>query len=105
MIENKYGKIIDIASVYGFRSTDSRNYIPEDQIKPGENREPLSFTSSKAAVINLTRDLAVNWTMYNITVNSASPGAFITRTTKKLIDKYCMDKITNKIPMGRWGSG
>jgi len=103
MIKKKSGKIINIASVYGFRGTDPRNYIPEKNIKPGKSRESLSFTSSKAAVINLTRDLAVNWARYNITVNSISPGAFITGTTKKIMDEYCVKKITDRIPMGRWG--
>ena len=104
MIESNYGKIINIASVYGFRGTDPRNYIPEDNIRPGKSRESLSFTASKAAVINLTRDLAVNWARYNITVNSISPGAFTTETTKKLMNRYCIDKITSRIPMGRWGT-
>jgi len=103
MIDKKYGKIINIASVYGLRGTDPRNYIPEENISAGNSRESLSFTSSKAAVINLTRDLAVNWARYNITVNSISPGAFITGTTKKIMDDHCIKKITERIPMGRWG--
>jgi gluconate 5-dehydrogenase len=104
MIPQKYGKIINIASIYGFRGIDPRNYIPEEKIEAGKSRESLSFTSSKAAVINLTRDLAVNWAKYNITVNSISPGAFTTETTKKLMDQYCFDRITRRIPMNRWGT-
>ena len=105
MVEQKYGKIVNIASVYGIRGTDPRNYVPPENIKPGKSRESLSFTASKGAVVNLTRDLAVNWARNNITVNSVSPGAFITETTKKLMDKYCMDKITERIPIRRWGIG
>lgn len=32
-------------------------------------------------------------------------GAFNTGTTKKLMDKYCMDKITERIPIGWWSTG
>ena len=105
MIKNQYGKIINIASVYGSKGTDPRNYILPENIKPGNSRESLSFSASKAAVINLTRDLAANWARYNITVNSISPGAFSTESTKKFISKYSMNKITNRIPMNRWGEG
>jgi len=103
MVKRGYGKIINIASVYGLRGSDQRNYVDSSKLKPGHNRESLSFTASKGAVINLTRDLAVDWAKHNITINAISPGAFLTEATRTL-DDYCKEKITYRIPMGRWGS-
>lgn len=104
MIEKRYGKIINIASVYGFMGTDPKNYVEMARLKSGINKESLNYNTSKGAIINLTRDLAVSWAKYNITVNAISPGAFITESTRELTDKYCKISINSKIPVGRWGS-
>lgn len=103
MIAQKYGKIINIASVYGIRGINPKNYVKPDKLKPGFNQESLNYTATKGAVINLTRDLAVSWAKYNITVNAISPGAFVTESTREFTDKYCKAAITSKIPIGRWG--
>jgi NAD(P)-dependent dehydrogenase (short-subunit alcohol dehydrogenase family) len=98
MIESRYGKIINIASVYGMRGSDWRNYV-----KPEMVRELLSYSASKGAVINFTRELAVNWARYNITVNTLSPGCFLTEETKKFCDDYTINKLRDRFPLGRWG--
>jgi NAD(P)-dependent dehydrogenase (short-subunit alcohol dehydrogenase family) len=98
MIKKRYGKIINIASVYGSRGRDWRYYV-----KPEDTNESLSYCASKGGVINLTKDLAVNWAKYNITVNSISPGAFHTEATKKFCDEYTINKLSERNPMGRWG--
>jgi len=59
MIKNKRGKIINISSQGGYA------VVPEH----------LSYCVSKAAVLMLTRGLAVEWGKYNINVVSVSPGA------------------------------
>jgi gluconate 5-dehydrogenase len=99
MIRKKYGKIINIASVYGFMGVDSRNYV-----STGEPRESLSYTSSKGAIINLTRDLAVNWVKYGITVNAISPGPFETEATEEMLTDYCRERFNYVIPAGRMGT-
>ena len=62
MIKNKNGKIINIASTLGYR--------------------PLSFvgaySSTKAALIQITKSQSIELAKYNIRVNSISPGAIIT---------------------------
>lgn len=100
MIKNKYGKIINIASVYGFIGSDSRNYMDT-----GEPREALSYSASKGAIVNLTRDLAANWAKYGITVNAISPGAFETEATKDMLSDYCKKRFNYIIPLGRIGLG
>lgn len=104
MIARRYGKIINIASVYGIRGVDPRNYIKPSEMVPGKNRESLSYSASKGGVINFTKDLAVNWAKYNITVNSISPGPFFTDATKEYTNDYVKKKLSNRIPKGRWGT-
>lgn len=99
MIKRKYGKIINIASVYGFLGADPRNYVDT-----GESREALSYSSSKGAILNLTRDLAVNWIKYGINVNAISPGAFETEATKEMLTGYCRGMFDHIIPAGRMGT-
>jgi NAD(P)-dependent dehydrogenase (short-subunit alcohol dehydrogenase family) len=95
MQEVRAGKIINISSVLGMRSC-WREYTT-----PGKTGELTSYAASKAAVINFSRDLAANWAKFNITVNSISPGWFVTPATEGLIDKEVQDLILPRIPMKR----
>jgi len=89
------GKIINIASVLGMRSC-WREYQT-----PGKTGELSSYTSSKAAIINFSRDLAANWARHNITVNSISPGWFVTPATEGLVDEEVKAVVLPRIPMKR----
>ena len=62
MIAHKRGKIINIASHAGMSGWPMRT----------------GYAPSKAAVINMTQDLAAEWGQYNINVNSVAPGATMT---------------------------
>lgn len=69
MIEKKYGKIINISSMYGFVAN---------------TMYPLAnYHASKHGVIGLTKALAIEWAKYNITVNSIAPGFFETEMTSE----------------------
>ena len=91
------GKIINIASVLGMRAS-WREYRT-----PGKTGELLSYASSKAAIVNFSRDLAANWAVHNITVNSISPGWFVTPVTEGLVDDEVKDLLIPRIPMKRPG--
>lgn len=84
------GKILNIASIAGFRGTDP------------EVLNAVAYNASKGAVITLTRDLAVKWARYNILVNAIAPGFFPSKMTKDLIAAYG-DKIAANAPLGRLG--
>lgn len=72
MIQNKYGRIINIASMYG---------------KVGNKFNPaLSYHTSKGAVINFARGLAAEWAKHNITVNNIGPGFFASEMTDAFVD-------------------
>ncbi|MFV0537812.1 MAG: SDR family NAD(P)-dependent oxidoreductase [Dysgonomonas sp.] len=72
MIENKYGRIINIASMYG---QVANKFNP-----------CLSYHASKGAVINFARGLAAEWARHNITVNNIGPGFFDSEMTHEFIE-------------------
>lgn len=62
------------------------------------------YGMTKAAIIQLTRHLAVEWAQYNIRVNSISPGYIDTPlTVPVLTNKDRLEKITSRTPMNRVG--
>lgn len=69
MKEQRYGRIINIASVGGFLSL----------------HEAAAYCASKGAVVMLTRCLGAEWINYNITVNAVAPGVFETPLSRDLI--------------------
>src|SRR5690606_6481639 len=76
MIEQKAGKIINIASAAGLRGSNP------------EVMNTIGYNTSKAGVINFTRDLAAKWGKHNIHVNAIAPGFFPTKMSKVLLEKY-----------------
>ncbi len=90
MAKQNYGRIINIASVGGLIGMDP-NIM-----------DAVSYQASKAGIIGLTRDLAVKWARYNITVNALAPGFFPTKMTRGTLEK-AGDEFIKMIPMKRYG--
>ncbi|MFW5711076.1 MAG: 2-dehydro-3-deoxy-D-gluconate 5-dehydrogenase KduD [bacterium] len=89
MAQDSGGKIINIASMLSYQGGI---LVP-------------SYTSSKTAVLGLTRALANEWAAYNINVNGIAPGYMVTDNTENLRkDKNRYESITARIPAGRWGT-
>lgn len=91
MIKQSKGKIINIASVTGFIGTTP------------ELMNALPYNTSKGAIINFTKDLAVKWVRYNINVNAIAPGFFITHMSEKHLQNVEKEAF-RFIPMERFGS-
>jgi 2-deoxy-D-gluconate 3-dehydrogenase len=83
------GKIVNVASMLSYQ---------------GGIRVP-SYTSSKSAIMGLTKALANEWASKNINVNAIAPGYMATNNTKQLRgDADRSEAILDRIPAGRWGT-
>ncbi|MFY4774515.1 SDR family oxidoreductase [Metabacillus sp. RGM 3146] len=91
MIQQKSGKIINIASVAGLGGAHPR-YM-----------DTIGYNTSKGAVITFTKDLAAKWGQYNINVNAIAPGFFPTKMSKVLIEQG-EDYLLDMTPLKRFGS-
>ena len=91
MKENNYGRIINIASMYGLVGNTE---IPT-----------IAYHSSKGGVVNFTRAAAAELAKYNITVNAICPGYFYTELTTDVLntDKF-KEFAKNHVPMKRYGN-
>ena len=91
MKKNNYGRIINIASMYGMVGNTE---IPT-----------IAYHSSKGGVINYTRAAAAELAKYNITVNCICPGYFYTElTTEVLNTEKFREFAKTHVPMQRYGS-
>jgi NAD(P)-dependent dehydrogenase (short-subunit alcohol dehydrogenase family) len=91
------GVVLNIAAVYGMVSPDHRIYegIANQYGGPAFNT-PISYSTTKAGILNFTRYLATYWARDGIRVNSFSPGAVYDEH-----DPAFVDNLTLRIPVGR----
>jgi NAD(P)-dependent dehydrogenase (short-subunit alcohol dehydrogenase family) len=88
MLSRRRGSVINIASTAGQRGRPNM----------------ASYCASKAAVINLSRALAVEWSHAGVRVNAICPGRFLTpATSAEMSDKIKYDAYVQKVPLGRIG--
>ena len=89
MMKQKRGKIINIASALSFTA----------------DKKCPPYVASKHAVVGITRSFANELGEYNIQTNAIAPGFFQTEVNIAIsANKEFYDKITNRIPAGRWGN-
>ena len=85
---SKRGRIINVASLTSFVGFF----------------EVTAYTASKAAVLGLTRNLAVEWARHSINVNAIAPGVFRTDLNAGLLDGTERGReLLIRTPMGRFG--
>ncbi len=90
MLPQKYGRIINIASMYG---------LVGNKIAPAS-----PYHAAKGGVVNLTRALAAAWGEKGITVNAICPGYFETPLTKETLEsEFFQNYARPMIPMARYG--
>ena len=88
MIERRYGRIVNIASLTSFVSM----------------MEVAAYSASKAAVASLTKSLAVEWSRHGVMVNAIAPGVFRTALNQTLLDTTPRgQELLMRTPMGRFG--
>ena len=86
MIENGYGKMINLSSVWGTRGAVSE----------------ISYSTAKAGIIGLTKSVARELGRYQINVNAVLPGFIWTPTVSKMAEKY-RNVIIENTPFKRVG--
>jgi gluconate 5-dehydrogenase len=69
---------------------------------PPEILDTIAYSAAKGGVVAFTRDLAVKWARYNITVNAIAPGFFLTRMSEAVLAR-AQQKIEEQTPLGRIG--
>lgn len=90
MKKNNYGRIINIASMYGLVGNTALSTV--------------AYHSSKGGVVNFTRAVAAELARYNITCNAICPGYFETELTKPVLDtKEFQEFMKGTVPMQRYG--
>jgi NAD(P)-dependent dehydrogenase (short-subunit alcohol dehydrogenase family) len=85
------GRIINMASIYGLVASSIYRLS--------------AYTATKAALVNLTRQLAVEWAQYDILVNAIAPGWIPTEATEGGIAKpQNRERMERATPLGRLGN-
>jgi NAD(P)-dependent dehydrogenase (short-subunit alcohol dehydrogenase family) len=88
MLDRNYGRIINIASLSSFVAVF----------------EVAAYSASKAAVVSLTKSLAIEWAMRGVCVNALCPGVFRTDLNAGLLDGTARGReFIMRTPMQRFG--
>jgi len=88
MIENGYGKVINMSSILGAVG------LPHQ----------LAYASSKGGVDQMTKVMALEWAKQGVRVNAVGPTYFETELVTQIRDDpQRFNFITERTPMGRWG--
>ena len=91
MIPRRSGRIINIASIAGLAGNRAGTV------------DTLGYSSSKGALISLTRTLAAEWGRYGIRVNAIAPGFFPTKMTAGLLQQQGEEDLARHAPLNRLG--
>jgi len=87
MKKNRYGRIVNIASIFGVITKEKR----------------AAYTATKSGLIGLTKTIAVELAPYNVFVNSVSPGFILTDLTRKILTSVQIRQLKSMIPARRLG--
>lgn len=86
MKKNRYGRIVNISSIFGVISKAKRSL----------------YSISKFGISGLTVSSALDLAEYNVLVNTVSPGFVLTELTRRILGKKEMKKLAAQVPLGRF---
>ncbi len=93
--QGRGGSIIQTASIYGVMAPDHRIYEGSFYLDRSINT-PAVYTTSKAAVLGLTKHLATYWADKEIRVNTLTPGGTESGQNDEFKNRYA-----DRVPMNR----
>ena len=88
MLKNKYGRIVNITSIVGHTG----------------NLGQSNYAASKAAIIGMSKSLAIEYAKKNITINCVSPGFIQSKMTEGIVESI-KAMLTSRIHMAKLGKG
>lgn len=88
MKKNKFGRILNISSIFGHISKEYR----------------ASYSSSKFGLVGMTKAMAIEYASDNILCNCLSPGFIDTELTRTVLSKEGIEELTAQVPMKRLGT-
>ena len=88
MLKNKYGRIVNIASIVGHTG----------------NLGQSNYSASKSGIIGMSKSLAIEYAKKNITINCVSPGFIQSNMTDRIVESIKL-VLTSRIPMAKLGTG
>ena len=88
MAERRWGRIVNVASVYGIKSRAARG----------------AYTASKAALIGLTKTIAIEYGAGNVLANAVAPGFIDTDLTRRNNTPEQIAALCAQVPLGRMAS-
>ena len=88
MLKNKYGRIVNITSIVGHTG----------------NLGQSNYAASKAAIVGMSKSLAIEYAKKNITINCVSPGFIQSKMTDGIVESI-KAVLTLRIPMAKLGKG
>lgn len=97
MLKRRWGRIINIASIYGSIAGDARRY-------PGiDNWDIPSYFASKHGLHGITHYFAPKFAPYGVTINSLSPGMFPSEQNEERLTPAVKAALVDGTPMKRLG--
>lgn len=88
MGERGWGRVVNLASIYGIRSRVGRG----------------AYTATKAGLIGLTKTAAIEYGPRNVLVNAVAPGFVDTELTRRNNSPEQIAKLCEQVPLGRMAS-
>lgn len=87
MKERKWGRIVNISSIFGLCAKEERG----------------SYSATKSGLIGITRTMAQDLAPWNITANAIAPGPISTPLTDRMVQGELREYFNSMLVVGRWG--